>query len=501
MLLALEVKGSGSPAERLGSPQALQATLDGILNGIPLKLDRANDMRNALLYMAFPDEYEPVLSNRDKDAILLHYGGQVGDELSNERDEALRQVRRMLGARFEGENPLEQAQGLPQGLPQGRPFDFFLDLRDEWRDDSAALGRALAQQTPAERGPDELTPVGWETIDPNGGEAHEVREPAEVWEAMPDVDLQRVLAALRLSRNVILSGPPGTGKTYIAQKTAERLIEARSSALARWYAPEHYTAWVSLHPSYSYEDFVEGLRPVLAGKAETNNGLAYEIRPGVFREISERAAHDPDNTYVLVLDEINRGSLARILGELITLIDDDKRGVLWAQLPSSGTRFSVPPNLVLLGTMNTADRSIALLDSALRRRFAFVEFAPRPDLLAGAVVETEEAALHLDALLRDLNAALVEALDPEHAIGHSYLLRVARAAPEERLALLEQVWNTQILPLLEEYFYNQRERLAEILAPFMDESAGERPPARAIPRLNGEDLVVALSRLSGESAD
>ena len=262
----------------------------------------------------------------------------------------------------------------------------------------------MAEQTPRTRA-GRAHAIGWETIDPNGVEAHEVREPAEVWEALPDPDLRRVLEALRLTRNVILTGPPGTGKTYIAQKTAGGWSR-RAAALARWHSPEHYTWWITLHPSYSYEDFVEGLRPVLAGKAETSNGLAYEIRPGVFREVCEQAAHDPQHTYVLVIDEINRANLAKILGELVTLIEDDKRGVLSARLPYSGTRLSVPPNLVLLGTMNTADRSIALLDAALRRRFAFVEIVPRPDLLEGALVETDEAALRLDDLLRGLNAAL-----------------------------------------------------------------------------------------------
>jgi 5-methylcytosine-specific restriction protein B len=146
--------------------------------------------------------------------------------------------------------------------------------------------------------------------------------------------------------------------------------------------------------------------------------------------------------------------------------------------------------------MNTADRSIALLDAALRRRFAFIEMLPRPELLAGGVVETDEAILHLNDLLRCLNAGISEQLDASHQIGHSYFLRVARALPEERLAVLDLVWNTQVLPLLEEYFYSRKERLVEILAPFIEEGGDALAP-REIARLHGEDLVVSLSRICG----
>jgi 5-methylcytosine-specific restriction protein B len=161
----------------------------------------------------------------------------------------------------------------------------------------------------------------------------------------------------------------------------------------------------------------------------------------------------------------------------MTLLEDDKRAGepngLAVTLPYSGDEFSVPENLYVIGTMNTADRSIALLDVALRRRFAFVEVMPNPALLGDERVEHEDIAVSLGELLRVLNRGIVRAIDRDHQIGHSYLLDVAKADSEERLESLEFVWNNRLVPLLEEYFYAQREQLAELLAPFLvDEEVG-----------------------------
>jgi 5-methylcytosine-specific restriction protein B len=260
--------------------------------------------------------------------------------------------------------------------------------------------------------------------------------------------------------------------------------------------PADYVVWTTFHQSYSYEDFIEGIRP----KADESGELSYPVVPGPLLELAKRAATQPDKKFVLVIDEINRGNIAKVFGELITLLEDDKRGTLSIRLPYSGQTFTVPPNLYVLGTMNTADRSIALLDVALRRRFAFVELRPQPELLAGTVVGGPEAEVALDALLSGLNARIRPHLGRDYEIGHSYLLKV-KAAPTNRQAeTLEFVWNNQIVPLLHEYFYSQPDKLRQVLAPFDEEeqALAEGSVASDFGRVSGEDLLFALQGLTAE---
>jgi 5-methylcytosine-specific restriction protein B len=196
--------------------------------------------------------------------------------------------------------------------------------------------------------------------------------------------------------------------------------------------------------------------------------LTYEIVPGAFSTICERAQSDPQNKYILVIDEINRGNIAKIFGELITLLEDDKRsqegkGLYKVELTFSRNKFSVPANLYVLGTMNTADRSIALLDIALRRRFAFVELIPRADLLGNAVVETLEITVPLRELLHSLNQSISRDLGRDYQIGHSYFMKVAQEREEDAVECLEFIWRNQVLPLLKEYYYSQYHKLIELL--------------------------------------
>jgi 5-methylcytosine-specific restriction protein B len=196
---------------------------------------------------------------------------------------------------------------------------------------------------------------------------------------------------------------------------------------------------------------------------------------------------------------------------LITLLEDDKRAgktnELSVTLPYSGALFSVPANLYVIGTMNTADRSIALLDVALRRRFAFVELMPQPELLGEMRVESPEASVPLGDLLRSLNQGIRKHLDRDHQIGHSYFLTVAQANEEMQVEALEFVWHNQLVPLLQEYFYSQRDKLAEILAPFRtDVEAGVEVTQESdldfeLDRLPVEDLMIALARLAERSKE
>ena len=261
------------------------------------------------------------------------------------------------------------------------------------------------------------------------------------------------------SLNRILFGPPGTGKTFDAITEAVETIDRRidDNHKARFHAltEQKQVEFVTFHQNYAYEDFVEGIRPVLNdGQGE----LRYMLRDGIFKEIVKRANEHQDRRYVLIIDEINRGNIAKIFGELITLIEPSKRAgredAAEVTLPYSQEPFSVPANLYLIGTMNTADRGIALLDVALRRRFDFVERMPNPDH-DGIAEDIED--VNGRALLRAINGRIVERLDREHQIGHTYLMGVLT------LEALKHAFQNRIVPLLQEYFYDDWEKLRGVL--------------------------------------
>lgn len=457
LLFANQMKSMENPQAVVESPQKMQQVLDELLEGIPERNDRAYDMRHAMLYMAFPDEYERSISTRDKERIVKTYGDRIEGPVPADLDEAIRKIRAVLSSEHD--------------LPE-RPFDFYNELGGEWK------------------------PKSKPPVDNGGGDTPPVQENEEVFAVLP---------VLKQTRNIVLYGPPGTGKTYIAKKVAEKLVGAQTQ---QSLSESEFIMWSTFHQSYAYEDFVEGLRPVPS--EEGSGEISYQVVPGIFRRICVRAAEDPDNKYVLVIDEINRGNVAKILGELITLLEDDKRAgagnALSVTLPYSGETFSVPGNLYIIGTMNTADRSIALLDVALRRRFAFVELMPRPELLDKVQVESPESSVSLGNLLRGLNQGIRQYIDRDHQVGHSYFLKVAQADEEDRMEVLEFVWNHQVMPLLEEYFYSQRDKLAELLAPFRtDVEAGVEPDLQdgfdvEIGWQEGDDLVVALAKIAQKGA-
>lgn len=231
--------------------------------------------------------------------------------------------------------------------------------------------------------------------------------------------------------------------------------------------------FVTFHQSYGYEEFVEGLRPVLEGDGEAGE-IQYQIRSGVFKELCRLARSAPNERFAMVIDEINRGNISKIFGELITLIETDKRegaeNAVSVTLPYSGDSFSVPANVDIIGTMNTADRSLALLDTALRRRFEFVPVMPDTRDAPGAPLEGlrvtfGEQVVDVPRMLRAINQRVEVLYDRDHCIGHAYFTHLGKVPDgDARIVELQQIFKTRILPLLEEYFFEDWRKIRLVLA-------------------------------------
>lgn len=272
-------------------------------------------------------------------------------------------------------------------------------------------------------------------------------------------DLREIVALCRYKKNVILQGPPGVGKTFIASRLAYLLIESTNDRRIRR---------VQFHPSYSYEDFVQGLRPSETG--------GFQRQDGPLLTFCKDALEDQDVPYVLIIDEINRGNVSKILGELLSLIEADKRdkkyGVKLAYSRSDEAPFHVPPNLYIIGMMNTADRSLAFVDYALRRRFVFVDLEPA---YSTSRFEQELTRRGVEAPLRKrivermtaLNERITSdpTLGPGFQIGHSYFCQGATSHDDE---WYYRIVKYEIEPLLREYWFDSSKKLEEALASLRD---------------------------------
>jgi len=248
--------------------------------------------------------------------------------------------------------------------------------------------------------------------------------------------LREVRDLLADDRQLVLYGPPGTGKTYLALKLAEFLGGG----------PEQVKL-VQFHPSYAYEDFFEGFRPQ---EDPQTREVAFRLTAGPLRELADLASREGNRhiPHFLIIDEINRANLAKVFGELYFLLEYRNKSV---RLTYSGDDFALPPNLFVIGTMNTADRSIALVDAAMRRRFAFVELSPRTEPTRGLLrrwLAKEGKGAEPADLLEALNSRID---DPDFRIGPSYLMKKG----VYREGGLERTWRTKILPLMEEHHYGE----------------------------------------------
>ncbi len=245
-------------------------------------------------------------------------------------------------------------------------------------------------------------------------------------------ELARWVAAIQRKRQAIFYGPPGTGKTFIARRLAEHLIGGGDG----------FWELVQFHPAYAYEDFIQGIRP----RPTASGGLEYPVVRGRFLEFCQRAAQCK-GPCVLIIDEINRANLARVFGELMYLLEYRDETI---RLATSDQGFRIPRNVYLIGTMNTADRSIALVDHALRRRFAFIKLEPKYSVLS-AFHQKNGADFDPAPLVEVLQEVNRQIGDPHYAVGISFFLRDALSGD------LEDIWRMEIEPYLEEYFFDQRD--------------------------------------------
>ncbi len=275
-------------------------------------------------------------------------------------------------------------------------------------------------------------------------------------ELLFDVEhLRNVEKLLDDKRQIILQGPPGTGKTYTARKLAECLAGNRERVFL-----------VQFHPSYAYEDFVQGFRPTLS-----NRRPGFELRSGPLLHATKLAEEEPEEKVFLIIDEINRGNLAKVFGELYFLLEyrDEKIRLQYSGDPEE--RVALPKNLYIIGTMNTADRSIALVDLALRRRFYFFEFHPDKKPIKGLLKRWLETNAKDKLWLADVVDRANEKLaDRQAAIGPSYFMK--KDLDDENVAL---IWEHSVLPYIEERLYGEDNRLDEFgLVRLRKEVGGEQ---------------------------
>ena len=371
---------------------------------------RYRTQREAMLHLVFPDTFERIVSVPHKRSIadanaLATYISEPTDDV----DRKLAQIR----------------QSLEIGLQ--RQFDFYdPDIRKHWDATFDSDNEYVACKLP------DL---------PNLPVANDLQTLTKELYFENSTLLQSIGLLLKDKRQVIFQGPPGTGKTFVAQELARHLAGS-----------EDRVTLVQFHPSYAYEDFVQGFRPSLV-----NGQPGFELRDGPLLIAADKARNEPHAKHFLIIDEINRGSLASVLGELYFLLEYREEEISLQYQGQAEERFSLPDNLYIIGTMNTADRSIALVDLALRRRFYFVEFHPDEEPVKSVLRNwLKKNADGMEWVADVVDAANNKLKDDRHAaIGPSYFMK-----PDLDRAAVERIWKHSVLPYIEERLFGD-DRISE----------------------------------------